>query len=106
MSTQPRSLNSRLPSATRRLALPAPEVATTATMPLPRFAPITRKSATVRLMTPLEANAAARRTTARLDHAISVNTAPIRMSSSGSPDSVPKSTFTPVAAVSGAPPAG
>ncbi len=100
-SAQPTILNSRLPSATRRLALPAAAVATTATMPLPRLAPITRNSATFRLISPLATKAPVSNTTARLDQAISVNNAPIRMSSIGSPESEPKITLTPAAPVSG-----
>ena len=98
---QPITRKNRLPSATRRPALPAPAVARSAMRPLPRFAPSTRKSATLRAIRPLATNAAVSSTMARLDQAATLNSAPTSRSSIGSPVSEPRITFTPAAWVSG-----
>ena len=63
----PTSLNSRLPSATRRAAALAPLLFSMANSPEPRLAPITRHSATGNEITPVAVNVAVSSTAARLE---------------------------------------
>jgi hypothetical protein len=63
----PITLNIRLPSGTWRVSMLALMVVSTASMPLPRFAPSTRPSATSIGITPLLASVAVSSTMARLE---------------------------------------
>ncbi|MNN37886.1 hypothetical protein D3C81_1518540 [compost metagenome] len=64
---QPASLNSRLPRATRRPAAFCRLLLSRARTPLPRLAPITRQSATLREITLDAARVAVSSTAARLE---------------------------------------
>ena len=67
ISSAPASLNAKLPNARRRAAAFCATVPISASKPLPRFAPITRHSATFSEITPDEASVAVSKTAARLE---------------------------------------
>ena len=101
MIAQPINLKQILPTATRRPLGPVPDVASSARIALPRFAPSTTNKAIFNPISPLAANAAVSNTTARLDQKATANTAPTSISSIGSPEIEVRITFMPGACDNG-----
>ncbi len=97
----PASLYSRLPSATRRAEAGCRLALNQASRPLPMLAPITRPSATGRLIRPAPASVEVSSTAARLEYDSTANSAPTSTASRVSPASEENSTCMPRASVIG-----